>query len=185
MACPLDQLVDQLERWWIALHQRDVAEERDRVVMEDPVVLAADKRGHGRRRDPLEDGRAVEAQQIEIAEQCLVVAELLVDVLLQVARERRGERIIQLARPGERRLGQRHSSADDLMLEDQVLRPELAEARVRDERLVGTREGNDEQAELAAQTGARSVRLRVGQWTALTLRSGERFGSFVSSPPSS
>ena len=113
------------------------------------------------------------------------MAELLVDVLLQVARERRGERIVQLARAGERRLGQRHRRADDLVLEDQVLGPELAEARVCDERLVGARERNDEQAELAAQPGARRVGLRVGQWTALTFRSGERFGSFVSSPPSS
>ena len=105
------------------------------MVVEDPVVLAADERGHGRRRHPLEHRRAVDAQKLEVAEQRLVVAELLVDVLLQVARERRGERVVQLTRPRERRLGQRHGRADDLVLEDQVLGPELPEARVLDERL--------------------------------------------------
>ena len=127
------------------------------MVVEDPVVLAADERGHGRRRHPREHGRAVDAEQLEVAEQRLVVAELLVDVLLQVAPRAalRAGRRRQLARPRERGLGQRHGRADDLVLEDQVLGPELAEARVLDERRVGTRERHDERRELAAETIAR------------------------------
>ena len=88
----LDERRDQVRCRRIALHQRDVAEECNRVVVEDPVVLAPDERG-----DTPGDGIRsstvwrVEAEQLEIAEQRVVVAELLVDVLLQVraaARER-------------------------------------------------------------------------------------------------
>jgi hypothetical protein len=113
------------------------------------------------------------------------VAELLVDVFLQIARQRGSQPVVQLSRPCERRLGQRDGRPDDLVLEDQVLGPELAETRVCDERLIGTGERDDEQTELAAQADARRVGLRAGQWTALTFWFGERFGSFMSSPPSS
>jgi hypothetical protein len=84
------------------------------------------------------------------------VAELLVDVLLQVARERRCQRIAfaQLTRPRERRFGQRDGRADDLVLEDQVLGPELGKPRMLDQRVVGDRERADDQVDLPPQAEA-------------------------------
>jgi hypothetical protein len=45
------------------------------------------------------------------------------------------------------------------VLEDEVLGPEVPEARVLDERVVGDGERGDEQAELPPQAGARGVEL--------------------------
>ena len=54
------------------------------------------------------------------------MVELLVDVLLEVGRERRGQRIggRQSPLPPKRRLRERHRRADDLVLKDQVLGPQ-------------------------------------------------------------
>jgi hypothetical protein len=96
------------------------------MVVEDPVVLTADERGDRRRRDAGEDLGAADADPLQVAEQRFVMTELLVDVLLEIRRKRRSERIVEAARLRERRLGQRHRRADDLVLEDQILGPELA-----------------------------------------------------------
>jgi hypothetical protein len=152
----LDQRLDQVRRRRVTLHQRDVAEERDRVVVIDPVVLAPDERSDARRRHPVEDRLPRQSDQLKVAEQRLVVAELFVDVLLQVRRERL---VAQFPRADERGLRQRHRRPDDLVLEDEVLGPELPEARVLDERVVGDGKRGDEQAELPPQAGARGVEL--------------------------
>jgi hypothetical protein len=76
------------------------------------------------------------------------VAQLLADMLVEVVRERLRQRVVQFARPRERRFGQGDGRADDLVLEDQVLGPELREARVLDERGVGPCERDDEEREL-------------------------------------
>ena len=62
---------------------------------------------------------------LEVAEQGLVVAELLVDVLLEVGGERRPERLVQPARLGERGLRQGYGRADDLVLQDEVVGPQV------------------------------------------------------------
>jgi hypothetical protein len=83
------------------------------------------------------------------------VTELLVDVLFQI----RGERVIaQLPRADERRLRQRDGRANDLVLQNQVLRPQLGEPPVLDERVVRGRERGGEEAELAPKARARRVR---------------------------
>src|SRR5690349_10442223 len=101
-------------------------------------------------------------------------------MLLEVMRERLPQRVVQFPCPHECRFGQRHGRADDLVLKKQVLRPELAEARVLDERAVGPRERHDEDGELRPQTGAR----RVGQWTALIFWFESSIPSFMSASPS-
>jgi hypothetical protein len=83
------------------------------------------------------------------------VAELLVDVLLEVRRQRL---VATRSRPCERRLRQRDGRADDLVLEDEVLGPQLAQPRLLDERVVCGRERADEDAELTPEARARRVR---------------------------
>src|SRR5204863_5934856 len=73
---------------------------------------------------------------------------------------------------------QRHGRADDLVLEDQVLGPELPEVRVLHERPVGARERHEEDGELRPQTRAWSA----GQWTALIFWSG-CIGALMSASP--
>jgi hypothetical protein len=46
------------------------------------------------------------------------------------------------------------------VLEEEVLRPQLAQPWMLHERVVGAREGGDQQAELPPQAGARGVRSR-------------------------
>src|SRR5207249_2850527 len=93
----------------------------------------------------------------EVAEQRLVVADLLVDVFLQIRRERRPERVVEAAGLLECRLRQRYGRADDLVLEDEIVRPELAQARMLDEPCVRVRERPDEKPELRPEAGARRV----------------------------
>src|SRR5919204_5233281 len=81
MPCLRNQRLDQLRLRWVPLHQCHVAEERDRVMMEDPVVLAPDEGRHGWTRDLGEDGTPVAAKRLQIVEQAVVVAALLVHVL--------------------------------------------------------------------------------------------------------
>jgi hypothetical protein len=133
------------------------------VVVEDPVVLAPDERGHRWRRHALQDGGAIDPEDLEVAKERLVVVELLVDVLLEVRGERRRERIraVQLTRPRERRLGQRDGRADDLLLQDQVLGPELREARVLDQRGVRSSERGDEEIEFQPEPGAGRLAFRT------------------------
>src|SRR4051794_19793769 len=109
------------------------------------------------------------------------MAELLVHMLLQVARERLGQGVpVELVRAREGRLGQGHRRADDLVLQDQILGPELTEARMLDERRVGARERHDQDGELRPQAGAR----RGGQWTALIFWFESSIPSFMSASPS-
>jgi hypothetical protein len=88
------------------------------------------------------------------------MTELLVDMLPEIRRKRRSERIVEAARLREGRLGQRHRRADDLVLEDQVLRPELAQARMVDQRRVRRRERRNEQVELRPEASARGLERR-------------------------
>jgi hypothetical protein len=105
------------------------------VVVEDPVVLAADEACHRRRRNLGEDVTAIAAERLEILEQVVVVAALFVDVLLEVLDERRPDRVArrQPACLLECGFRQRHRRADDLMLDDQVLRPEVRDARMQEQ----------------------------------------------------
>ena len=86
----LDQHRHQLRQSAGSPPSADVSEKRDRMVVEDPVVLTADEarrpRATGRARERL---GAADAEPLEVAEQRLVVTELLVDMLLEIRRERR------------------------------------------------------------------------------------------------
>ena len=59
------------------------------MVVKDPVVLASDERGDLRRGHARDDARAVDVEDFEVAEQGLVVVNLLLDVLFEVRGERR------------------------------------------------------------------------------------------------
>jgi hypothetical protein len=106
-----------------------------------------------------ESSRAVDADELQVVEQRLVVAELFPDVLLEVGREGRRQRVgvRQLSRTLERRLGQRHGRSDDRVLLKQVLRPELGEPRVLDERVVRGCERADREGDLPPEAGARRI----------------------------
>jgi hypothetical protein len=82
------------------------------------------------------------------------VVQLLLDVLREVFGERRRERVVTVRSPRllERRLGQRDGRANDLVLEDQVFRPKLREARVLEERLVRGSERADDDVDLSPET---------------------------------
>src|SRR5690348_18067031 len=84
MACSRSQQLDQLRRRWEPLHHSHEAKERDWMVVKDPVVLGPDEARDGRRRHPRADSVAVDPECLEVAEQVVVVAALLVDVLVQV-----------------------------------------------------------------------------------------------------
>jgi hypothetical protein len=87
------------------------------------------------------------------------VAELFADVLVEVGREWRRQRVggRQLSRTRQRRLGQRNRCADDRVLLEQVLRPELGEPRVLDERVVRGCERADRDGDLAPEADARPI----------------------------
>ena len=70
---PCDQQLDELVGRRLPLHHADVAEERDRMVVEDPVVLRADEARDCRRRHTLEHLIAPEPEQRQVVEQRLVV----------------------------------------------------------------------------------------------------------------
>ncbi|HZE28732.1 MAG TPA: hypothetical protein VE055_01435, partial [Gaiellaceae bacterium] len=72
-------------------------------------------------------------------------------------RERWAQRVVEASRLLERRFGERHSRADDLVLEDEIVRPKLGQARVVDERRVGGGERPYEKLELRPEAGARRV----------------------------
>ena len=98
------------------------------------------------------------------------MVELLVDVLVEIGHERSRQ---QDRRPAERRawsaaaLVSGNGGADDLVLLDQVLGPELAEPRVVHELRAGSRERADRERDLPAKPNAGRVEsrgLRLGQW---------------------
>ena len=83
----------------IALEQRDPAEQRDRVHVQDPVALCADRaRDRGRRRSRQDDA-AIAADGLEVLQQPFVVIALLLDVLLEVVDELRGDGVVRRERP--------------------------------------------------------------------------------------
>jgi hypothetical protein len=138
------------------------------MVVEDPVVLGADEARDGGRRHPLEHRLALESDQREVVEQRLVVPELLVDMELEVARERRRDGIgaVQLACPLQGGTRQRDGRADDLVLNDQVLGPELGDERVVDEASARLRVRRDDELERAPEAAARAGLKRLRQWSA-------------------
>ena len=70
------------------------------MVVQDPVVLRAHERRDRGRRHAGEHVGARQAEQLQVVEKGLVVAELLVDVLVEVGGERLGEPVAaQLTRP--------------------------------------------------------------------------------------
>jgi hypothetical protein len=90
---------------------------------------------------------------------------LLLDVLFEVRGERQRQCVAgagELARTTERRLGQRHRRADDLVLLDQVLGPQLGQLRMVDERTVGRRERANGEGDLPPEANARGVGSRAG-----------------------
>jgi hypothetical protein len=82
-------------------------------------------------------------------------------VLFEVARQRRGKGIVvqQLPRACERCLRERHGRADDLVLQDQILGPQLGEPWVLDERFVGRRERTNDEIDLPPEADARGFSL--------------------------
>jgi hypothetical protein len=91
------------------------------------------------------------------------VVQLLIDVLLDVARQRLGQRIVVLQLQGlrERGLGQGNGRADDLVLQDQVLGPQLGEPRMFDQRVVRPRERTNEEIDLEPETGTGRLGLGI------------------------
>lgn len=104
------------------------------------------------------------------------MAELLVDVQLEVARERRGDRILvaERPRPLERGSGQRNRRPDDLVLGDQVLGPELGDARMQYEEPARLRVRRDDELELAPEAAARAGLQRLRQWSANAFMCGSQ-----------
>jgi hypothetical protein len=92
------------------------------------------------------------------------VVQLLFDVLRQIFGEGFSQWVVagERPRPLPRRLRQRDRRADDLVLEDQVFRPELREPRVLDERFVGRAERADDDVDLPAEAEARGRCFLVG-----------------------
>src|SRR5205085_11610000 len=80
MACSRSQHLDQLRCRRESLHHRHKAEERDWMVVEDPVVLAPDEARDRRRGHPRADRVAVDPERFEVAEQVVIVTPLLIDV---------------------------------------------------------------------------------------------------------
>ena len=84
-----DQFVDQRSCGRIALEGGQVAEQRDRVVVEDPVVLGPDEARHRRRWRAGENALAIAPHGFEVREEPLVFARLFDHVLLEIRGERR------------------------------------------------------------------------------------------------
>ena len=126
------QVLDLLPRRRVALEQRDVSQQGNGVVVEDPVVLRSDERRDRRRGRPAEDGGAISADGLEVVEQPVVVVLLLVDVLLEVAHELGRDRVVlcHALRPFARGLHQRDAGADVAVRREEVLGIELADARI-------------------------------------------------------
>jgi len=93
------------------------------------------------------------------------VADLLVDVLLEIRGKGRRESVPldELPRALQRRLGQRDGRADDRMLLEQVLRPKLGEPWVLDERVVRGCERANRDGDLPPEADARRVGSRAGR----------------------
>jgi hypothetical protein len=92
------------------------------------------------------------------------VVDLLLDVLFEIRGERLGQRvgIGQISRAPQRYLGQRDGRSDDLVLLDQVRRPQLGEPRVLDERLVGRCQRTNGDGDLPPEADAGRVGSRGG-----------------------
>ena len=137
------------------------------MVVVDPVVLRADEgRDRGWRKTRQCFG-AADAQAVEIVQQAVVMVQLLVDVLVEVGREGFAQRIGlgQLPRALERRLGQGNRRPDDLVLQDQVLGPELAQPRVLDQGRTGGCQRPDRARELPPNADARRQWIeKVTRW---------------------
>ena len=75
-SCPVrvDQFVDELEWRRIAFQCREVAQYRDRIDVEHPVVLSTDKSCDVRRGHSRKDGRPVDAEYFEILQSPLALS---------------------------------------------------------------------------------------------------------------
>jgi hypothetical protein len=111
----------------VALHERDVPELGDRVIVVRPVILRADEAGHRRRRDAGERVGPVDAHQLEILKKPGVVVALLVGVIREVRRDPGRNRIVVCQRAGAARafFHQRDGRADDRVGSSEVRRQEL------------------------------------------------------------
>ena len=109
------------------------AEERDRMMVVDPVVLRSHQARDRGRWHPAQHGRPVHTEQLEVVEQHVVVPQLLLDVLLEIPGQAGGHRIVGSHCLGPRscHLGQGDRCTNDFVLGDQEPRPEVGKPRVR------------------------------------------------------
>jgi hypothetical protein len=93
VACPLAELLDLRRDRRIPFEQGHVTEQRDRMVVLDPVVLGTDQLGDRGGRRSRQHRLSGDAETGQVLQQPLVVPALLIDVALKVVGQDRGDRV--------------------------------------------------------------------------------------------